>query len=338
MSSLPPRFWVSLLCAVWSAAPVAAGERLLLNGAGASFPQPLYVRWFENYTSVDESVEFNYRGLGSAGGRKLVAAGEVDFGATDVPVSGDAKAAASIEHLPTVASAVAICYNLPGVAELKLDGPTVAAIFLGRITRWTSPEIQQQNPQANLPDRQIVPIHLSEGGTLTDIFARYLAAVSPDCATRFAGNARIEWPTGADAYGNVGAARLLRETEGGIGYLEWSAAKNHGVQIAALKNAAGTYLPPSIDSITAAIAATDIPDDFRFAVINPPGERSYPVGILTWLLVNRSQLDAEKCRKLAAFLQWAYADGVRFAPSLGFAPLPANLRSRVSARLAEFRN
>lgn len=330
------RLWLPVLFVLVAALPsLRSEERVSIDGAGASFPQPLYVRWFEHYSQVDDSVEFNYRGLGSASGRTLIAAGEVDFGASDLPFSDGAVNASKISHLPTVASAVAICYTLPGVDELQIDGPTVAAIFLGQITQWNDPAIQKQNPKTKLPALPIVPVHLAEGGTLTSIFSRYLTAVSSDWRKRFGEKLTIDWPVGTAGTGNVGAARVIRSTAGAIGYLEWSAAKNHGVAIAALKNSSGRYVSPSVESITAAIAATQIPDDFRFAVINPTGATSYPVGILTWLLINPDSLEAEKGRKLVAFLNWAYADGTTYAPPLGFAPLPENLLARVRARIAQ---
>ena len=308
---------------------------MIINGAGANFPQPVYARWFEKYSNVDDSVRFNYHGVGSAGGRTMILDGITDFGASDVPISDEsqAKSPHAIWHLPTVASAVAICHNLKGFPDVRLDGPAVAGIFLGRITKWNDPAIAAQNPDVSLPDRDIVVIHPTESGTLTDIFAQYLAAVSPEWRARFGHQREIAWPVGRDALHNSGVAKLLRETPSSIAFIELSVANRSNVRLVALRNAAGNYVRPDAASVTEAAATATIPDDLRLSLVNAPGAKAYPIGIVTWLLVDSQPKSPAKGRKLAAFLKWVYHDGEDLATSIGFVPLPAVIRERVLARV-----
>jgi phosphate transport system substrate-binding protein len=331
------KFLLLLLALV--TAPFAAGAagETVLNGAGASFPQPVYTRWFEKYSNVDGTVRFDYVGLGSYGGRSMILKGDIDFGASDVPIATDTLAASgrTIWHIPTVASAVAICHNVKGYPKIRIDGPTLAAIYLGNIVKWNDPALAALNPGDPLPDREIVVVHLSESGTLTDIFSKYLGSVSPEWKGKFGDNSTIAWPTGPGGPGNAGAAKLIRETPNSIGYLELTAARRSGVRIMALKNSAGTYVLPDGDSIAEAAATFDIPDDFRFFLVNAPGRNAYPIGIVTWMLVDAQQADPVRGRKLIEFLNWVYKDGEKYAVSMGFVPLPRPVCDRVLERLAK---
>lgn len=299
----------------------------------------MYERWFERYTSVDDSVQFNYLGVGSTGGRNLILKGVTDFGASDVPISDEAQtnSARPIWHLPTVASAVAICHNLKGFPDIQLDGPTVAAIFLGKIARWNDPAIAAQNPGTALPDRPIVVLHPTEHGTLTDYFSEYLNIVSPDWRARFGHGEAVTWPAGPGAYGNPGVAKLLRQTPDAIAFLELSVANRSGVRLIALRNRAGRYVRPEAGTVEAAAAGASVADDFRLSLIDAPGEDAYPIGIVTWLLVNPHLKSAAKGKKLVAFLKWAYRDGEAMAPSVGLVPMPPVVRERVLARIDELK-
>lgn len=313
----------------------AAGE-LVLTGAGASFPQPVYTRWFERYARVDASVRFDYTGSGSFAGRDLILHRAVDFGASDLAISDAefAKSQRTVWQIPTVLSGVAICHNLKGYPNLRIDASTLAAIYLGQITHWNDPALAALNPTLTLPDRVIVPVHLTESGTLTDIFSAWLSAASPAWQEKNAGKVSLDWPVGVDGVGNAGAIKVLRETPNSIGYLELSVAKRSGVRLVGVKNPAGNFVFPSPATIAEAAATFPLPDDFRFLLLNAPGEQAYPIGIVTWLLIDAHQADPAKGRKLVKFLKWVYkGDGEKLATTLGFVPLPENVRQRVLDRL-----
>jgi phosphate transport system substrate-binding protein len=313
----------------------AASAQMLINGAGATFPQPIYTKWFDAYAKVDPSVRFNYQGIGSGGGQKQILSETVDFGASDGPMSDEnlAKASRPLWHVPTVAGAVVVSYNLPGGPMLKLDGTTVAGIFLGRITRWNDPAIAGQNPGVALPDRDIIVVHRSDGSGTSYIFTDYLSAVSREWKDRVGKNTAVKWPVGLGGKGNAGVAGQLKQSPGAIGYVELAYAKQNKLPYASLKNAAGNYIVPTIDSVVAALASAQVPDDFRFSMVNAPGEKSYPVAGATWLLVYAQQKDAVKGEKLVEFLRWAFTEGEKMAATLDYAPLPARLQQRVLDRV-----
>jgi phosphate transport system substrate-binding protein len=317
----------------------SAASAMLLNGAGASFPQPVYTRWFERYSYVDAAVQFDYTGSGSFAGRDLILHGAVDFGASDIAISDAefAKSQRTIWQIPTVLSAVAICHNLKGYPNLRIDASTLAAIYLGQITRWNDPALAALNPGVTLPDREIVPVHLSESGTLTDIFSAWIGAASPAWQKKNGGKVSLEWPVGPSGVGNNGAAKVLRETPNSIGYLELNVAKRSGVRLMEVKNPAGNFVLPEPATIAEAAATYPVPDDFRFLLINASGKEAYPVGIVTWMLIDAHQADPAKGRKLVEFLRWVYRDGEKLATSIGFVPLPANVRERVLARLDQIK-
>jgi phosphate transport system substrate-binding protein len=314
-----------------------AHAQMLINGAGATFPQPIYTKWFDQYSKVDPSVRFNYQGIGSGGGQKQILAETVDFGASDGPMSDEnlAKAPRTLWHIPTVAGAVVISYNLPGNPKLKLDGATLADIYLGKITKWNDRAIAGQNSGVSLPDQDIVVVHRSDGSGTTYIFTDYLSSVSSDWKTKVGKNTSVDWPAGLGGKGNAGVTGQIKQSPGAIGYVELAYAKQNGLPYADMKNATGAYITPSIESVTEALATATIPEDFRFSMVNAPGEKAYPIAGATWLLVYQQQKDPVKGQKLVEFLKWAYMDGEKMAASLDYAPLPEIVQKRVLKRIAQ---
>jgi len=314
-----------------------AHAQMLINGAGATFPQPIYTKWFDEYSKVDTSVRFNYQGIGSGGGQKQILAETVDFGASDGPMSDEnlAKAPRALWHIPTVAGAVVISYNLPGNPTLKLDGPTLAGIFLGKITKWNDPAIVAQNSGVNLADQDIVVVHRSDGSGTSYIFTDYLSTISAEWKAKVGKNTSVNWPTGLGGKSNAGVTGQIKQSPGAIGYVELAYARQNNLPFADMKNAAGVYVTPSIDSVTEALATATIPEDFRFSMVNAPGEKAYPIAGATWLLVYQQQKDAAKGKKLVEFLKWAYVDGEKMAASLDYAPLPGGVQERVLKRIAQ---
>jgi len=323
------------LCALAAFSVTAASAQMLINGAGATFPQPLYTKWFDAYQKVDPSVRFNYQGIGSGGGQKQILAETVDFGASDGPMSDEnlAKATHKLLHLPTVAGAVAVSYNVEGNPPLNLDGPTLAGIFLGKITKWNDPAIAGQNPGAKLPDIDIVVVHRSDGSGTSFIFTDYLSQVSEDWKAKVGKGTAVSWPVGLGGKGNPGVAGQIKQTPGAIGYVELAYAHQNKLPFASMKNAAGVYIAPTVESVTDALANAKIPDDFRFSMVNSPGAKAYPIAGATWLLVYADQKDHDKGEKLVQFLKWAYSDGEKFAPDLDYAPLPDAVLQRAVERV-----
>jgi phosphate transport system substrate-binding protein len=313
--------------------------QMLINGAGATFPFPIYSKWFNEYTKVDPSVRFNYQSIGSGGGQKQILAETVDFGASDGPMSDEnlAKAPRALWHFPTVAGADVITFNLLGYTSLKLDGPTIADIFLGKITKWNDPAIAGQNPDLKMPDLDIVVVHRSDGSGTTYIFTDYLSKVSPDWKSKVGKGTSVSWPVGLGGKGNEGVSGQVKEAPGSIGYIELAYAKQNGLSYADVKNSAGNYVTPTIASITEALATATIPDDFRFSMTNPPGDKAYPISGTTWLLVYAEQKDHAKGEKLVQFLKWAYSDGEKLAPGLDYAPLPDALVARALDRVSSIK-
>ncbi|MGO8838653.1 MAG: phosphate ABC transporter substrate-binding protein PstS [Limisphaerales bacterium] len=314
-----------------------AHAQMLINGAGATFPYPIYSKWFDEYVKVDSSVRFNYQSIGSGGGQKQITAQTVDFGASDGPMSDEnlAKAPGKILHIPTVAGADVIAYNLPGNPKLKLDGDAVVSIFLGNITKWNDPKIAALNPGVELPDVGIIPVHRSDGSGTTFIFTDYLSSVSPVWANSVGKGTSVKWPAsiGIGAKGNEGVAGQVKQLSGAVGYVELIYAKQNQMPYADMKNAAGNFITPSLESVTAALATAKIPDDFRFSMVNAPGDNTYPIAGATWLLVYEKQKDPAKGKKLVEFLNWALTKGEGMASSLDYASLPENVQQRVLERI-----
>jgi phosphate transport system substrate-binding protein len=318
---------------------VSASAQMMINGAGATFPYPIYSKWFDEYAKVDPSVRFNYQSIGSGGGQKQILSQTVDFGASDGPMSDDnlAKAPGKILHIPTVAGAVVITYNLPTNPALKLDGDTIAGIFLGQIKKWNDPKLTALNPGVKLPDQDIVVVHRSDGSGTTFIFTDYLSKVSSEWKSKAGNNTSVNWPTGIGGKGNEGVSGQVKQTPGAVGYVELIYAKQNKMPYADVKNSAAEFVKATPESVTAALATADIPDDFRFSMTNAPGKDAYPISGATWLLVYEQQKDPAKGKKLVAFLKWALTDGEKMATALDYAPLPDALRERVLKRIQEIK-
>src|SRR5882724_7251713 len=316
-----------------------ASAQMMINGAGATFPYPIYSKWFDEYAKVDPSVRFNYQSIGSGGGQKQILAQTVDFGASDGPMSDEnlAKAPGKILHIPTVAGAVVMTYNVPGNPSLKLDGETIADIFLGKIKKWNDPKIAATNAGVKLADNEIVVIHRSDGSGTTFIFTDYLSKVSAEWKQKAGNNTSVNWPTGIGGKGNEGVSGQVKQTPGALGYVELIYALQNKMPYAELKNAAGQFIKPTIESVTAALGTADIPDDFRFSITKAPGADAYPICGATWLLVYEQQKDAAKGKKLVEFLKWSLTDGEKMAKDLQYAPLPESVQQRVLTRIGEIK-
>jgi phosphate transport system substrate-binding protein len=318
----------------------SASAQMAINGAGATFPYPIYSKWFDAYAKVDPSVRFNYQSIGSGGGQKQILAQTVDFGASDGPMSDDnlAKAPGKIFHIPTVAGAVVISYNLPESPKLKLDGETIAGMYLGQIKKWNDPKLTALNPGVKLPDQEIVVVHRSDGSGTSYIWTDYLSKVSAEWKTKVGTNTSVNWPTGLGGKGNEGVSGQIKQTPGAIGYVELIYAIQNKMPDAQVKNAAGQFVEPTIESITAALSTAEIPDDFRFSMTNAPGKDAYPICGATWLLVYEQQKDPAKGKKLVEFLKWSVTQGEEMAKALNYAPLPESVQQRVLKRIDEIKS
>lgn len=309
-----------------------------LNGAGATFPYPIYNKWFSDY-ATKTGIRINYQSIGSGGGIRQLSDQTVDFGASDSPMKDEEMAKAKggdIMHIPTVLGAVVITYNVPGLTQpLKLTGEAIADVFLGRITKWNDPRIASLNAGATLPNDDIIVVHRSDGSGTTFIFSDYLAAVSPAWAKAPGRGKELQWPAGIGAKGNEGVSGQVKQTPGSMGYVELAYAKQNRLAYAHVRNSAGQFVEPTIESITAAAANAKLPptSDYRVSIVNAPGAGAYPISSFTWLLVYRNQTDSVKARKLTDFLKWALTEGEQSAAALDYAPLPAELSQRLVARL-----
>lgn len=305
-----------------------------INGAGATFPYPLYSKWFSEYGKTHKDTEFNYQSIGSGGGIKQVLAETVDFGATDAPMTDDElkQAKSPIKHIPTVLGAVTAAFNLSGVKELKLDGETLAEIFLGSITKWNDPKIAKLNPKAVLPSVDILVVRRSDGSGTTSIFSTFLADVSTTFKTKVGAGKNVTWPVGMGAKGNEGVTALVSQTNGAIGYVELAYALQNKLSMAAIKNMSGEYISPSVESISkAAGTVKDAKGDLRISVINSQAKGAYPISSFTWiLLVENKSAQSTEVKK---FLTWSMKDGQKLAPELHYAPLPKKLAESITALL-----
>ena len=312
-----------------------------LNGAGATFPNPIYSKWFSDYAAAT-GVRINYQSIGSGGGIRQLTEGTVDFGASDAPMSDAemAKLKGPVMHFPTVLGAVVITYNIPGLQKaIKLSGPVVADIFAGKISKWNDSRIASLNNGLKLPSSDILVVHRSDGSGTTYIFSDYLSSVSPSWAQAPGKGKELAWPVGLGGKGNEGVAGQVKQTPGSIGYVELAYAKQNSLPYAELQNAEGEFVAPSIESVTraAAGAAARLPDntDYRISIVNAPGKGSYPISSFTWLLVYKEQSNAAKGKKLVDFLHWYLREGEKSAASLDYAPLPATMVAQLEKRLGE---
>jgi phosphate transport system substrate-binding protein len=312
-------------------APAAdAGGGDQINGAGATFPYPIYSKWFSEYTKSHPDVRINYQSIGSGGGIRQLTAQTVFFGATDGPMTEEQlkSAPGPILHLPTVLGAVVPVYNIPDfTGELKFSGPLLADIYLGKVKKWNDPAIAKENAGVKLPAADIAVAHRSDGSGTTYIFVDYLSKVSPEFKQKVGVATSVNWPVGVGGKGNEGVAGLVKQTPNSIGYVELIYALQNKIPYGAVKNASGEYVRASIEAVTAAAAATEgkMPPDFRVSITNAPGKDVYPIASFTWLLLYESAKDKERSKAMVDFVKWALGDGQRFANDLGYAPLPASV-------------
>ncbi|MGA2774456.1 MAG: phosphate ABC transporter substrate-binding protein PstS [Candidatus Omnitrophota bacterium] len=315
-----------------------ADKLLLINGAGATFPYPLYSKWFYEYTKVDESVNFNYQSIGSGGGIRQILAQTVDFGASDGPMTEEQlkQAPGEILHIPMTAGAVVVTYNLPPIDKgLKFSQDVLADIFLGKIVKWSDPRIAKDNPGVNLPKADIIVAHRSDGSGTTNIFTDYLSSVSSSWKAEVGKGTSVNWPVGLGGKGNEGVAGLVKQTPGTIGYVELAYAVKNNLAYVDIKNKAGNFITPSIETTTAAVNGkiNSMPADFRVSLVNPDGENAYPIAGLTWILVYKNQTDKIKGKKIVEFLRWAITDGQKYSTDLLYAPLPKSIVEKVEEKL-----
>ena len=309
----------------------ASAQGLLINGAGATFPAPLYQKWFSEYNKLNPNIKFNYQPIGSGGGIQQFTAGTVDFGASDAPMKDDQIAKApDVVHIPTVLGAVVVVYNVPGVKNLRLSGETLANVFLGKITKWSDPAIAADNPGVKMPDQAIVVARRSDGSGTNAIFTDYLSKLSPEFKTKIGTGTSVSWPAGTlGGKGNDGVTGLVKSTPGAIGYVELAYAIQQKLAVAELKNKDGNWVKPSIESTTAAAAGVEMPADYRVSITNASGKDSYPIAGFTWLLVHRDSKDAAKGTATVNFLRWALTEGEKLATPLDYAPLPKAVQDKV---------
>jgi len=329
---------LAVLCLVLA---IPALGQTTLNGAGATFPYPMYLKWFSEYHKAHPDIEINYQSIGSGGGIRQVIAGTVDFGASDGPMSDEqlSQAKKKILHVPTVLGAVVPAYNIPGISgEIKFTPEALAGIFLGKITSWNDNAITGANPGMKFPSDPIIVIHRSDGSGTTFIFTDYLSKVSPDWQGQVGKGTSVKWPVGLGGKGNEGVAGMIRQMSGAIGYIELIYAVQNKIPYGTVKNAAGAFVKASLDSVTAAAASVkSMPADFRVSITNPPGKDAYPISSFTWLLIPAQSKDAAKGKILADFLNWMVDDGQKMTADLTYAPLPAAVASKVKAEIKEVR-
>lgn len=327
---------IALLCLALS---VPAFAQTTLNGAGATFPYPMYSKWFSEYHKVHPDVEINYQSIGSGGGIRQVLAGTVDFGASDGPMTDEqlAQAKTKILHVPTVLGADVPAYNIPGVtAELKFTPEALAGIFLGKITNWNDKAIASANPDVKLPNDQIIVIHRSDGSGTTYIWTDYLSKISAGWQGQVGKGTSVKWPVGLGGKGNEGVAGIIRQMQGSIGYIELIYAIQNKIPYGVVKNAAGNFVKASLESVTAAAAsAPKMPADFRVSITNAPGKDAYPISSFTWLLIPAQSKDAAKGKILSDLLTWIVNDGQKMTADLAYAPLPESVATKVKAEIKQ---
>ena len=328
---------VSILATV-----IPATAATLISGAGATFPYPLYAKWFGEYAKIDKDVKFNYQAVGSGEGIRLITAQTVDFGASDKFLTDDELKAApgKLLHIPTVMGAVVVTYNIPGAPKgLKLRPEDIANIYLGQITKWNDSRIADDNPGVKLPDKSIIVVHRSDGSGTTSIFTDYLSNVNKEWAGKVGKGASVKWPVGLGGKGNEGVAGQIKTTENSLGYVELAYAVENKLPYGTIMNQEGAFVEPAIKSITAAAAGAvkHMPADYRISLVNQPGKESYPIVGFTWLLVYEQQKDKVKGKKLAEFLTWSLHNGQKMAAPLLYAPLPDIVGKMVEKTIKEIK-
>jgi phosphate transport system substrate-binding protein len=317
-----------------------AGTSLTINGAGATFPNPIYSKWFDEYQKSHPNIRINYQSIGSGGGIKQLSAQTVFFGASDGPMTDAQLQAApgAILHFPTVLGGVVPVYNVTGVTQpLRFNGSVLADIYLGRITKWNDAAIATINPGVTLPADDIVVVHRSDGSGTTYIFCDFLSKVSAEYQQKVGVATSVNWPVGVGAKGNEGVSGLVRQTPGAIGYVELIYALQNKMPYGSVQNKAGQFVTASLDSVTAAATGVTMPDDFRVSITNADGANAYPISSFTWLLLYEHPKDKARSAAMIEFVKWALADGQKFAPSLGYAPLPQPVVAKEMQALGKIR-
>ncbi len=324
-------------------ASTATAQKVQIIGAGATFPNPIYSKWFAEYNRMHPNVEINYQSIGSGGGIRQLTAQTVFFGATDGPMTNDQifAAGAPILHLPTVLGGVVPVYEIPGVSgEIRFTGRILADIFLGKITRWNDPAIKSVNPNLNLPNLDITVVHRSDGSGTSYIWCDYLSKVSPDYRKTVGVATSVNWPVGVGGKGNEGVSGLVKQTPGAIGYVELIYAIQNKISYGSVQNASGEFVRATTETVSnaAAQAARSMPKDFRVSITNAAGHDVYPVSSFTWLLFYENPKDKQRARIMKDFVKWALTEGQRFAPDLGYAPLPAEVVNQEMQALGRIRS
>ena len=329
---------IALLLAGLALALPVMGQTTL-NGAGATFPYPMYSKWFSEYNKLHSDVQINYQSIGSGGGIRQVLNGTVDFGASDGPMSDEqlAQAKTKILHIPTVLGAVVPAYNVPGISgEIKFTPEALAGIFLGKVQKWNDAAITQANPGINFPDKPIIVIYRSDGSGTTFIFTDYLSKISKDWSNTVGKGTSVKWQIGMGGKGNEGVAGQIRQLQGSIGYVELVYAVENKITYGSIKNAAGNFVKASLDGVTEAAASSPkMPADFRVSITNAPGKTAYPISSFTWLLIPVQAKDPKKGKIIADFLDWMASDGQKMTSQLSYAPLPQNVVEKVKAAIKQ---
>jgi len=318
---------------------VVAQAKVLINAAGATFPYPIYGKWFQEFAKTDPDAQINYQSIGSGGGIRQFSEGTVDFGASDMPMTDEqiGKFKNKPLHFPSVLGGLVPTYNIPGVTqELKFTPEALAGIYLKKITKWNDPELTKANPGVKLPDNEIVVVHRSDGSGTTFVWTDYLSKVSPDWKSRVGANTSVSWPVGLGGKGNEGVSGIVKQTPNSIGYVELGYVLQNKMAYGSVRNAAGTFLKADLESVTeaAASAAETMPADFRVSITNAPGKKAYPISSFTWLLIPSKIDDQAKKKAIVAFLHWMLTDGQKYAGSLGYAPLPKEVVAKEAKQIA----
>ncbi|HEX3587153.1 MAG TPA: phosphate ABC transporter substrate-binding protein PstS [Candidatus Angelobacter sp.] len=330
---------ITMALALAAAMIGSASAQTNLNGAGATFPNPIYQKWFSEYHNAHKDVQINYQSIGSGGGIQQLTSGTVDFGASDGPMTDEqlSKVSGKVFHIPTVLGAVVPMYNINGVStELKFTGDVLADIYLGNIKNWNDPRLAKANPGVKFPDEDIVVVHRSDGSGTTYIFTDYLSKVSSAWKDKVGKGTSVNWPAGLGGKGNEGVSGMVKQTEGSIGYVELIYAVSNKMPYGSVQNAAGVFIKGSLASVTAAAGSMkEMPEDFRVSITNAPGKDAYPISSFTWLLVPAEWADAGKEKAFVDFLTWMVDKGQSMTSALEYAPLPKNVAAKVKARIKE---
>src|SRR5580698_5786119 len=328
-----------LWIALFTATGAMASSAETINAAGATFPEPIYQKWFQNFHKAHPDIQINYQALGSGAGIRQLTEGTVDFGASDMPMTDDQLSKVTkykVLHFPTVLGGIVPTYNVPGAPSMNFSGATLAGIYLGTIKKWNDPALKKDNPSANLPNEDITVVHRSDGSGTSFVFTDYLSKVSPEWKSRVGADTSVKWPVGLGGKGNEGVAGFIRQMAGSIGYVELIYAVQNNIPYGSVRNSSGAFVKASLESVTAAAASSPkMPADFRASITDAPGKGAYPISSFTWLLIPAQSKDAAKGKILADFLAWMVTDGQKMTGALSYAPLPDNVAAKVKEAIKQ---